>query len=180
MENVLGTALWRQFGAALDTLDNALAACPERLWTARLWPEPPPEWFPRQFAELWYVAGHALQWLDLYLTGLPEEEFTPPPPFTPGELDSPDTAPAQPYTKALVRASLASTRRRSRQTLESLTDEGAGRRVEYPWTGGEPMSYLELQLYNLRHLQEHATQISLFLGQNGVSGEEVAWVGRAG
>jgi hypothetical protein len=38
---------------------------------------------------------------------------------------------------------------------------------------------LELQLYNLRHVQEHAAQLSLFLGQNGVPDEKLAAVARA-
>ena len=179
MDSSVGTALWRQFGAAIDTLDNALAACPETLWTARLWPEPPPPWFPPQFAELWYVGGHTLLWLDLYLSGLPEEEFAPPPPFVQGELDSPQSVPDQPYDADVLRAYLASIRVRCRRTLLALTDGQAGRTVEYGWTGAEPIGYLELQLYNLRHVQEHASQISLFLGQHGVGGESIAWVGRA-
>jgi hypothetical protein len=33
-------AVWRQFGAAIDMLDDALRDCPDELWTAELWPEP--------------------------------------------------------------------------------------------------------------------------------------------
>src|SRR5438105_13725396 len=80
------TALWRQFGAAIDTLENALVACPASLWTRRLWRDPPPPAFPPQFAEFWYVTFHALVWLDLYRSGVPEEGFAPPAPFAPGEL----------------------------------------------------------------------------------------------
>ena len=32
------------------------------------------------------------------------------------------------------------------------------------------MSFLELLLYNMRHVQEHAAQLNLFLGQNAVEG----------
>jgi hypothetical protein len=39
------------------------------------------------------------------------------------------------------------------------------------------MPYLELQLMSMRHVQEHASQLNLFLGQNGVSGPD--WVGQA-
>lgn len=179
MENAVGTALWRQFGAAIDALDNALARCPASLWTERLWPEAPPPWFPPQFAELWYVGAHALLWLDLYLSGEPEDEFTPPAAFVQGELDSTESVPAQPYTPEALRTYLASLRVRCCDTLLALTDEQARATVEYGWTGGEPIGYLELQLYNLRHLQEHAAQISLFLGQHGVRSEDITWVGRA-
>jgi hypothetical protein len=40
------------------------------------------------------------------------------------------------------------------------------------------MSFLELLLYNMRHVQEHAAQLNMFLGQNAI---DVAsdWVGQA-
>ena len=81
METTFRTALWRQFGAAIDMLEHALVACPASLWRERLWSVPPPPEFPPQFAEFWYVTYHTLVWLDLYLSGLPEEEFAPPAPF---------------------------------------------------------------------------------------------------
>ena len=37
METTLRTALWRQFGAAIDMLENALLACPSTHWNERLW-----------------------------------------------------------------------------------------------------------------------------------------------
>jgi hypothetical protein len=36
MEISWRTVLWPQFGAAIDLLENALVACPARLWTQRL------------------------------------------------------------------------------------------------------------------------------------------------
>jgi hypothetical protein len=145
------TALWRQFGAAIDTLDNALVACPASLWTQRLWPTPPPPPLPSRFAECWYVAFHALVWLDLYLAGVPEEEFAPPAPFAPGVLDSVEAEPERPSTGEELRAYLAATRRRCHTTLAALTDEQPHRPVEYPWSKGQPISYPESLLYNLRH-----------------------------
>ncbi len=55
MDPLWKTALWRQFGAAIDMLENALVACPTPLWKERLWRDPPPPAFPPQFAEYWYV-----------------------------------------------------------------------------------------------------------------------------
>jgi hypothetical protein len=176
METWWSTALWRQFGAAIDMLENALEACPAALWTQRLWPEPPPPWFPPQFAEFWYVTFHTLVWLDLYLTGLPEEEFAPPAPFAQGEVDSVEALPEGPYTKEELRAYLASMRQKCHATLLALTEEQARRPVEYAWCKGQPISYLELQLYNLRHVQEHAAQLSLFLGQQAIADAELGWV----
>ena len=37
MESLWSSALWQQFGAAIDTLENALLACPDSLWNERLW-----------------------------------------------------------------------------------------------------------------------------------------------
>jgi isochorismate hydrolase len=56
------TALWRQFGAAIDMLEDALVACPAALWHERLWSTPSPPEFPPQFAEFWYVTYHTLVW----------------------------------------------------------------------------------------------------------------------
>ncbi len=179
METAWSTALWRQFGAAIDTLDHALVACPASLWTQRLWPTPPPPQFPPQFAEFWYVAYHALVWLDLYLSGVPEEDFAPPAPFAHGELDSVEALPERPYTKPELRAYLVSTRQKCHATLVALTDEQARRPVEYPWSRGQPISFLELLLYNMRHVQEHAAQLSLFLGQHALPDADRAWVSRA-
>ena len=125
METSWNTALWRQFGAAIDMLENALVACPASLWNERLWRTPPPEEFPPQFAEFWYVTFHALVWLDLYLSGVPEEEFAPPAPFAQGVLDSAEAAPERPYTKEELHAYLASMRQKCQTTLATLTDEQA-------------------------------------------------------
>ncbi len=179
METSWSTTLWRQFGAAIDMLDHALVACPASLWTRRLWRVPPPPQFPPQFAEFWYVAFHALVWLDLYLSGLPEEQFAPPAPFARGELDAVGALPERPYTKEALRAYFASTRRKCHTTLVALTDEQARRPVKYPWSKGQPISFLELQLYNMRHVQEHAAQLSLFLGQHAIPDADLAWVARA-
>ena len=179
METVWRDIVWRQFGATIDTLKNALVACPDALWTQRLWPAPPPQWFPPRFAEFWYVSYHTLVWLDLYLSGVPEEDFAPPAPFAQGELDSVETMPDRPYTKEELRAYLASTREKCRATLLGLTDEQARRPVQYPWSEGQSVSFLELQLYNLRHVQEHAAQLSLFLGQHGIPAVDLDSVPRA-
>lgn len=179
MEASWSTALWRQFGAAIDMLESALVACPASLWTERLWRKPPPPWFPPQFAEFWYVTYHAIVWLDLYLAGVPEEEFASPAPFAQGEIDSIDALPAQPYTREELRAYLASTRQKCHATLVRLTDEQARRPVAYPWSRGQSVTFLELQFYNLRHVQEHAAQLSLFLGQHDIPDADLAWVARA-
>ena len=167
METLWNKALWRQFGAAIDTLDNALVACPDTLWTERLW---------GNFASFWYIAFHTIFWLDLYLSGSEEEEFAPPAPFTLTELDPAGVLPERTYTKEELRTYLAAIRQKCHDTLTGLTDEQARRAVKYPWSEDHVVSFLELQMYNMRHVQEHAAQLSLFLGQHGVPDEALDWV----
>jgi hypothetical protein len=182
MNQLWRTSLWQQFGATIDMLDNALVACPDALWRERLWHNSPdhplPADFPPEFAEFWYIAYHTLFWLDLYLSGVREEDFSPPAPFIWTEL-GPSVSLARPYTKEDLRAYLASLRRRCHDTLVALTDERARQIVEYPWTQGQTVSFLELQMYNMRHVHEHTAQLSLFLGQHGIPDEALDWVCRA-
>lgn len=163
MEASLKSSLWQQFGAAIDMLDDAINLCPDRLWTAILWKDPDDE----AYGQFWFVAYHTLFWLDLYLTGS-SEGFTPPAPFIRGTL------PENPYTKDQIRTYLDQCRRKCQTTIEGLTDEQASRRCTFKWM--EP-SFLELQLYSMRHVQEHASQMNLLLGQHDVSGLD--WVAQA-
>jgi len=176
LETSWQTALWRQFGAAIDMLENALVACPASLWTQRLWRTAPPPEFPPQFGEFWCVTFHALVWLDLYLSGIPEEEFAPPAPFAQGVIDSPEALPERPYTQQELRGYLASLHRKCHATPVALTDVQARQPVGHPWSAGQPISFLELQLYNMRHVQEHAAQLSLFLGQHPTPDADLGWV----
>ncbi|MCA9906393.1 MAG: DinB family protein, partial [Anaerolineae bacterium] len=151
----LKTSVWQQFGAAIDTLDDTISLCPDRLWSAVLWADPD----DARYGHFWYVAYHAVFWLDLFLTGS-AEGFTPPAPFVRGKL------PEQPYTKADVLDYLKACRQKAKDAIENLTDEQAYTVCVFEWM--QPM-YLELQLYSLRHVQEHAAELSLVLGQNGVT-----------
>jgi hypothetical protein len=168
--------LWKQFGAAIDMLDNAVAACPDSLWRQPVWPDPAA---PEGRAEFWYVAYHALFWLDLYLFGA-EEGFTPPEPYALIEQDDANgPIPDQPYSKDDVRAYLAYARHKCRLTIAAMTDEQARQPVNFPWMEeGEVVSYAEVQLYNMRHLQGHAAELSLLLGQHDVQFDSV-WATRA-
>ena len=177
MDSLWRTSLWRQFGAAVDMLENALMACPDALWRQPIWHDPS---VPSQRTEFWYIAYHALFWLDLYRFGA-EEGFAPPAPFTLTEQD--DAAgplPNQPYSRDELRAYLASVRQACRTTIATLTDERARQPVTFPWIGdGAIVTYVELQLYSMRHIQEHAAQLSLVLGEHGVPADQLDWVARA-
>lgn len=158
--------LWHQFGAAIDMLGNAIRACPDSLWRSSVWDDPTDA---PEYTEFWFVAYHALAWADRYLSGA-RNEFTPPAPFVAGRL------PDQPYAKADVLGYLDVCREKCRATCEAMTDAKASQPYEFPW-GGE-MPFAELQLYNMRHVQEHAAQLSLHLGRNAVEAPD--WVSRAG
>jgi hypothetical protein len=174
MDSLWRTMIWKQFGAAIDMLDNAVLACPDALWRQPVWDAPSPR------AEFWYVAFHTLFWLDLYLFGS-EERFVPPASFAMTEQDDADgPLPNGPYSKDDLRAYLASLRQKCRTTIETMTDERARQPVSFPWMQeGEVVSYAELQIYSMRHTQEHAAQLSLLLGHHGVPDEALDWVTRA-
>ncbi len=163
MDTTLKTMIWQQFGAAIDMLDDAITACPDQLWTAAVWDDPD----DARYGQFWFVAYHTLFWLDLYLTGS-MEGFTPPAPFIRGSL------PENPYTKAQVRSYLLQCRQRCQAVMEGLTDEQASRVGTFEWM--KP-TFLELQLYCMRHVQEHAAQLNLLLGQHGVTGQD--WIAQA-
>lgn len=165
-----GTIIWQQFGAAIDMLDHALSACPEELWQDHLWEDPSE---PAGLSQFWYLAYHTLFWLDLYLSGA-VEGFAPPAPFTLDELDPAGLVPEKPYTKAELQAYLDYGRKKCQATIEALTEETAQRRCRFRW--GE-VSFVELLLYNMRHVQEHAAQLNLRLGQK--VGYAPDWVAKA-
>ena len=79
--------LWRQFGVAIESLNDALRDCPDELWEKNLWEDQPDQWVAAGFSAFWYLGYHALFWLDLYLTGA-EEGFAPPAPFDLVEMEA--------------------------------------------------------------------------------------------
>jgi len=161
MDTNLKTSIWQQFGASIDYLADTVSACPDELWLASLWltPNAKPE-----RAQFWYVVYHTLFWLHLYLTGA-EEGFVPPAPFTLIEQDGDDPLPERVYTKDELLSYLNDGRKKCRATIEALTDETAGRHCQFSW--GE-CSFLELLIYNLRHVHGHASQLNMLLGQKGI------------
>jgi hypothetical protein len=139
----------QQFVAAIDMLENAMRACPDKLWGDRT--EQP---------EFWYTVYHALFWLDLYLSGA-VEGFAPPTSFNLDELDPAGLLPDRVYTKAELQAYLDHCREKLLTTLDVMTDEKLAARCRFGW--GE-VSFAELLLYNMRHVQDHAGQLNHILG----------------
>jgi hypothetical protein len=164
MDSTLRTSIWQQYGAAIDMLDDAINLCPDELWTAIVWDDPDDE----RYGQFWFVAYHTLFWIDLYLTGS-SDGFAPPPPFIRGKL------PETPYTKDQVRTYLDQCRQKCQSTIEALTDEKAGQICTFEWV---EVNFLELQLYAMRHVQEHAAQLNLILGHHNVAGLDWVTVAR--
>lgn len=156
-------ALWRQLGAAIDMLGNAIAACPDDVWLD-----------PARRPLPWHLAYHTLFFLDLYLAPA-LDGFAPPAPFALSELDPSGVLPERPYTRVELLAYLDHGRRKARATLVGLTDEAAARPVTFPWVG--EMSFGELLLVSLRHVQHGAAQLNLILRQT--VDDAPAWVKRA-
>jgi hypothetical protein len=160
------TIIRQQFEAAITTLENAIRACPDELWRARLYDE---RTLQPEFAEFWYISSHVLFWLDFYLSES-IEGFTPPAPFTLAELDPAGLLPERVYNKDELLTYLEHGRHKCRARLETLTDEKATQH-RADWPG---VSVAESLLYNMRHVQDHAAQLSLFLGQQAV--DTPGWV----
>ncbi len=160
---------WQQFRATIEMFAETLRDCPETLWRQSLWADQPGQWGAAGFSAFWYLGYHTLFWLDLYLSGS-EEGFAPPAPFDLVEMEANETLPRV-YTKEELLDYLDTLLSKCQEKITSLTDEQERRICRFPW--GE-LSYAELQLYSLRHVQEHGAQLRMFLGQQ--AGKAARWV----
>jgi hypothetical protein len=160
---------WHQFGAAIETLENALNACPDELWHARLWHESK---LQPEFAEFWYIVYHTIFWLDYYCSDS-ADGFTVPAPFTVSELEMDAVLPERAYTKKELQTYLEYARAKCHGKIEGLADESEPQRVRDNW---RVKTVAELLLYTMRHVQEHAAQLNMLLGQKTDSAP--GWVGQ--
>jgi hypothetical protein len=172
MNEIWKITLWSQFGATIDMFRNALMACPDNLWTERMWNDSSA---PPGFSDFWYVAYHTLFWLDLYLSGS-VEGFAPPVPYNLDELDPRGLLPERVYSRDELFTYLEHCRQKCRQTIELLTDDKAHQVFTFPWAKNG-LSFAELLVDNMRHVQEHGAQLNMFLGQQ--AGISTGWVARA-
>jgi hypothetical protein len=147
--------LWRQFGASIDMLQNAIVACPDDLLVTN-----------RRF---FFTVYHTLIFLDLYLTN-PPKDFSSPLPYTlqedanipRGALD--DVVPDRQYSKAELLGYLRVCREKCRAVISGLTEDLSERWIEDDGTG-RPRTFVmfELLLYNMRHVQHHTAQLNMML-----------------
>lgn len=147
MKQVFKESIWRQFGASIDTLENAIRKCPEEEWnTDKLF---------------WYWSYHALFWLDYYLS-LEPKNFSPPSPFTMSEMSAAGGLPERVYSQTELLDYLEKSRSKALNLMAGLTDELAEQRWRNDW---KDYTVLEIILYNMRHVQHHAAQLNLLLRQ---------------
>lgn len=150
MEQKMKSILWQQFGAAIDSLGKAIDHCPETHWTD-----------DSKYYQIWYISFHTIFWLD-YLLSAPADNFKPPAPFTMSEMDPSGIIPEPAYTKDQLKTYLAHARHKSHDTIMGLTGERAD---EMCSIGKISMTFEELLLYIMRHVQHHAAQLNLLLRQ---------------
>ena len=156
--SILKPILWQQFGAAVDMLENAIAACPEKLWDGE--------------SKFWHKAYHTVFFLDYYLCESPDN-FMPPAPFSLSEFDAKGTMPERTFTQKELLIYLNFCRTVCHDTVNNLTEDKAvarwvNTRRDYP--------IIEILLYNMRHVQHHTAQLNLLLRQNGCTVPD--WVSR--
>ena len=156
--SLLKIILWQQFGAAIDMLENAISACPEKLWDT-----------PVRF---WYTAYHTIFFLDYYLCETPDN-FIPPAPFSLSEFDANKSMPERNYTQQELLVYLHFCRQQCKNKIASLTEEKALDR----WINSKrDYSNIEILLYNMRHVQHHTAQLNLVLRQSGFTAPP--WISR--
>ncbi|MEO8665869.1 MAG: DinB family protein [Ignavibacteria bacterium] len=163
----LKQSLWKQFGASIDMLKNAIEVWPEEYWHTE--------------KKFFYVSYHCLFFLDYYLT-IPHKNFSTPLSFTirePSEIPEEavdDIIPDRIYSKEELLGYLQSVREKCHKVIGSLTEE----KLKERWreeSGPRNYSVLEILLYNMRHVQHHTAQLNFYLRQKINAAPD--WVSRA-
>ncbi len=155
-------AIRSQYYASLEMLRQAILECPESLWDDVD--------YQNQF---WQVAYHALFYTHLYLQPS-EQDFIPwhkhreefrslrPSP------EGPEAR--KPYSKEELLEYHNMCREQVEEQVPALDLEAES---GFDWL---PFDKLELQFYNIRHIQQHTGELYERLGATGAI--EVSWVGR--
>jgi hypothetical protein len=158
--------LINQFEAALCTLEMCIVRCPDAAWDGRVG--------KLMFCQ---VAFHTLFYTDFYL-GLNEESFRRQPFHLANSdlfrdyeelLDRPQVLL---YDKPGVKAYLEYCRNKAADAISVETADSLVAPCDFPRRN---MTRAELHVYNIRHIQHHAAQLSLRLRLD--FGENIPWVG---
>lgn len=149
-----------QYHASLGMLRQAIVKCPDALWDDREYEN-----------SFWRAAYHALFYTHLYLQDS-LEEFAPwakhKEDYEALHRDCPQDG--QPYTKDQVLEYCEMCEEQVEERVASLEPDAPS---GFHWL---PFSKLELQFYNIRHLQQHTGELCERLGARGDI--KVGWVGQ--
>jgi DinB family len=159
MQSIINQSLWYQFGAAIDSLMQAINNCPAHEWDT-----------PQQF---WYKAFHTLFWTDYYASES-ASNFLPPTPFTLSEMDASGLLPPCIYTKDELLHYASFCKQKCKKLIEGLNETTMQIRFENEYRN---YNRLEIILYSMRHIQHHTGQLNLLLRQLNIN--EMHWVNRA-
>ena len=155
-----------QYLAALEMLKQTIVKCPDSLWDD-----------PEDKTRFWHVAYHALFYTHLYLQDS-EQDFIPWSKHRNeyqyiGQVPWPPHAAPQigePYDRDSLLEYLAVCQAQVVERLQQVDLEA--RSSGFEWL---PFGKLELQIYTLRHLQQHTGELMERLGAR--AGVEIDWVG---
>ena len=154
-----------QFNAALSMMEQTVSSCPEELWNV-----------PGQANPFWRLAYHALFYVDLYMQPSEDEmklweyardgyQFLGPTPWPPHEQPQAE----QPYSPEDILAYIEHLRSFVASTVPTVDLSAPS---GFHWL---PFDKLELQIYNIRHLQQHIGDLSTILLTQ--ANREIDWVG---
>jgi hypothetical protein len=163
MITLLKESLWKQFGASIDMLHDAIQMWPEENWETK--------------KKFFYIAYHTLIFLEYYLTYPAPKNFNAKLPFTEDndrvEDAVDDILPDRFYSKEELLNYLKSSREKCRVVIGGLTEDNISDR----WISEHRnYNFLELLLYNMRHVQHHAAQLNMIL-RNEIN-DAPKWIAR--
>jgi hypothetical protein len=163
MEQYFKQVLWRNFGAAINMLQETIRLCPNALWQKK--------------GRFFYMVYHTTVFLDYYLS-IPVRDFDPPLSYT---LVHPDTLPAGAIDDVIpdrlyTREEMINWLDSIRGKCKSLVLESSHERLAQRWIQDDELnlhlgcpslvkdySILEIIFYNFRHVQHHVAQLNLML-----------------
>jgi hypothetical protein len=152
----LGDPILSQYQASLEMLKQAISMCPETLWN---------DLADRN--QFWHIAYHALFYTHLYIQEKVEKfttwaqhrpHYEQLGPYLENSKGSPQIR--EPYSKAEMLAYLdfCTQEVADKMATVNLESDSSG----FPWL---PFGKLELQIYNIRHLQHHTAELMARLGE---------------
>ena len=155
-----------QFYAALGMLEQAVQKCPDSLWDAS-----------EDKVKFWHIGYHALFFVHLYLQPTAAD-------FTPWakhrqNYEQMGPTPWPPYEKpeigeSYIKADMLEYIEFCRQQVDScVAQTNMEAESGFDWL---PMNKFELQIYSIRHLQQHTGELMERLGTR--AGIDVDWMGQ--